>query len=143
MVASEAKYHKKCLLALYNCARKVQTSQQQTGSKDDELSAIVFMELVMHIKEACMEASTVPVFKLPDMAQLYMSRMQQLGIISDKRMYTTQRLLAHFPDMRARSKGRDVMLVFEKDIGAALDKVCELDSDSDTIHLVRAAQIVQ
>jgi len=29
-----------------------------------------------------------------------------------------QRLLAHFPDMCAQSKGRDVMLIFDKDIGA-------------------------
>ena len=52
-----------------------------------------------------------------------MSRMQQFGVMSDKRKHTTrlkQRLLAHFPDMRAQSKGRDVMLVFDKDIGAAL-----------------------
>ena len=52
-----------------------------------------------------------------------MSRMQQFGVMSDKRKHTTQlkqRLLAHFPDVRAQSKGRDVMLVFDKDIGAAL-----------------------
>ena len=99
MVALEAKYHTKCLLALYNRARKVQAAQQQISSKDDVVSGIVFAELVMYIEQVCLEAS---IFKLTDMAQLYMSRMQQFGVMSDKRMHTTrlkQRLLAHFPDM--------------------------------------------
>ena len=54
-----------------------------------------------------------------------------------------QRLLAHFPDLRAQNKGRDVLLVFDEDIGAALGKACEQDSDSDAVHLARAAQIVR
>ena len=53
-----------------------------------------------------------------------------------------QRLFTHFPDMQAQSKGRVVMLVFDKDIGAALDKVCDQDSNSEAVHLASAAQIV-
>ena len=44
--------------------------------------------------------------------------------------------------MRAHTKGRDVLLVFEEDVGAALTKACELDSGNDVVHLVRAAQTV-
>ena len=47
MVALEAKYHTKCLLALYNRARKVQVEQQGAYSEDDEISGIVFAELVI------------------------------------------------------------------------------------------------
>ena len=32
---------------------------------------------------------------------------------------------------------------FEEDLGAALVKACELDSDSDVVHLARAVQIVR
>ena len=53
------------------------------------------------------------------------------------------RLLAEFPGMRAQKKGRDVLLAFEDDIGPALAKACEFDSDSDAIHLARAAKIVR
>ena len=144
MVALEAKYHAKCLLALYNRARKVKTDAQQGIDKERELSGIVVAELVMCIEEACLETSTAPVFKLADLAHLYMSRMEQLGVVNGTRMNTTrlkQRLLAHFPDLRAHTKGRDV-LVFEEDIGAALGKACEQDSDSDAVQLARAAQIV-
>ena len=89
MVALEAKYHTKCLLALYNRARKVQVEQQGAYSEDDEISGIVFAELVMYVEEVRLEASTAPVFELTDMAQLYMSRMQQFGLTSDKRIHTT------------------------------------------------------
>ena len=89
MVALEAKYHTKCLLALYNRARKVQAPQQQISSKDDVVSGIIFAELVMYIEEVCLEASISPVFKLTDISQLYMSRMQQFGVMRDKRMHTT------------------------------------------------------
>ncbi len=146
MVALEAKYHAMCLLALYNRARKVKTDAQQGTDREREISGIVIAELVMYIEETRLETSTAPVFKLADLAHLYRSRMEQLGVVSDTRVNTTrlkQRLLAHFPDLRAQSQGRDVLLVFDEDIGAALGKACEQDSDSDAVHLARAAQIVR
>ena len=72
--------------------------------------------------------------------------MQQLGVKLDTRVHSTrlkQRFFAQFPDMRAHTKGRYVLLVFEEDVGAALNKACELDSDNDVVHLVRAAQTVR
>lgn len=36
-----------------------------------------------------------------------------------------------------------MLLVFDEDIGAALGKACEQDSDSDAVHLAHAAQIVR
>ena len=36
-----------------------------------------------------------------------------------------------------------MMLIFNSDIGCALTKVCEYDSDSDAICLARAAKIVR
>ena len=136
------------MLALYNRARKVQKTQQETGRLEDEMDAIVFAELVIYIEEARFEESTAPVFKLADMAELYSLRLQQLGVTvtNEKRMHTTrlkQRLLARFPDMLAQSKGRDVLLVFDEDVGYALGKACEQDTDNDAVHLARAAQIVR
>ena len=78
-----------------------------------------------------------------DLAQLYGSRMEQLGVKLDTRVHTTrlkQRLLAQFTDMHAQRKGRDVLMAFEEDIGLA--KACEFDSDNEAIHLARAAKIV-
>ena len=55
MVALEAKYHTKCLLALYNNTRKVQVAQQQVSNKENEVSGVVFAELVMYTEEVCLE----------------------------------------------------------------------------------------
>ena len=45
--------------------------------------------------------------------------------------------------MRAPTKERDVLLIFEEYVRAALTKACELDSDNDVVHLARAAQTVR
>ena len=79
-----------------------------------------------------MDESIAPVFTLSKLAKLYDSRMEQLGF--PEHVHTTRlkrHLLAYFPDMQAHTKGRDVLLVFDKDIGVALTKTCEEDSDSD------------
>ena len=39
--------------------------------------------------------------------------------------------------------GRDVILVFNEDVGFALrSKLCDLDADGDAVHLARAAKII-
>ena len=83
-------------------------------------------------------------FKLANLVEPYQSRMQYLGVKLDIRVHSTrlkQILLAHFPDMRAHTKGRDVLLVSE-DVRAVLTKACELDSDNDVVHLAHVAQTV-
>ena len=43
----------------------------------------------MYIEESRFEASAAPVFKLADLARLYISRMEQFGVV-DKRVNTTR-----------------------------------------------------
>ena len=45
--------------------------------------------------------------------------------------------------MEAHKKGRDVILIFNEDVGAALKKACEHDADHDAVHLAKAANIVR
>ena len=71
-------------------------------------SAIVFAELVLYIEETRQDEETAPVFKLAELAQLYHSQMEQLGVEIDNRIHSAQpkeRLLAEFPDMQAYTKG--------------------------------------
>ena len=99
----------------------------------------------MYIEDQ-IDDNKAPVFKFSDLSQLYISRMEQLGTKTTGRVHTIrlkQHLLAHFTDIRAQKKSRDVLLALEEDIGSALAKVCELDSDTDAIHLARAAKIVR
>ena len=86
------------------------------------------------------------IFKLAELAQLYKSRIEQLKVKVDTRINTTrlrERILAEFPDMQSYKKGRDVLMAFEEDVGAALAKAYEQDSDKDAVHIARAAQIVR
>ena len=146
MVALEAKYHTKCLVGLYNRARKTKAEGHKGTDEKELISGIAFAELVMYIEETRqLDEEIAPVFKLSDLAQLYMSRMEQLGVKLDVRVHTTrlkQRLLAQFSNMQAQNRGRDVLFAFEEDIGAALTKACEFDSDNDAIHLACAAKTV-
>ena len=85
-------------------------------------------------------------FRLVELAALYQSRLEQLGVRRNRRVHSTrlkQRLLAHFPDMQSHSKGRNILLAFEEDVGEAIAKVCATDSVIEAIHLARAAEIVR
>ena len=53
------------------------------------------------------------------------------------------RILNYVPDMNAHKQGCDVVLVSIEDVGAALRKACEHDTDNDAVHLARAANIVR
>jgi len=120
MMALEAKHHTKCLVSLYIRARKAKEEEHT-----DEMEAIAFAELVMYIEKQ-IDEEKAPVFKLNDLSQLFISRMEQLGIKTNGRVHATrlkQHLLAQFNDMRAQKKGRDVLMAFEEDIGPALARV--------------------
>ncbi len=74
------------------------------------------------------------------------TRLEQLGVAIEGRVHTSRlklRLLSVFPDLRAHLQGRKVMLTFDDDIGGALRKACDHDSDHDALHLVRAAKVVR
>ena len=146
MVALEHKYHKDCLSRLHNRARSAKRDTPNDTDNDRTVSGIVFAELVMYIEDKRMEEGTAPVFKLTNLADMYGSRIKQLGGVINTKVHTTRlklRLLAQFPDLQAHLKGTDILLAFQDDIGPALAKACEKDMDNDAVHLARAAQIVR
>lgn len=141
MIAIEAKYHRNCLRDLYNKARSV--NSDVVHDEEAQLHGIAFAELVAFIEETQCE-DCAPVFKLADLRDLYKARLNQLGVTVEHQIHTTRlknRLIFVFPDMRAHSKGRDVLLTFEDNLGEALWKAC--DYDSDAMQLVRAAHLVR
>ena len=69
---------------------------------------------------------------------MYKTRLEQLGVVIEGRVHTSRlklRLLSVFPDVTAHLQGRNVMLSFDDDIGGALTKACDHDSDHDAMHL--------
>ena len=110
------------------------------------LSLAIAAELVSYMEETCKDDLIAPVFKLKDLTVLYGKRLNQLGTNISGRVHSTKlkdRILAYFPDIEAHKQGRDVVLIYNKDIGSALRKACEHDADDDAIHLAKAAKIVR
>jgi len=145
MIALEAKYHPKCLVSLYNRAAALENKDNYDQS-DNFSHGIALAELVTYIDETRMSADVAPVFKLSDLVKLYSSKLEQLGVQQNSRPHSTDlknRILAQFPELQAIKEGRDVLLVFNDDMGPALRKACELDVDDDAICLARAAKIVR
>ena len=131
---------------LHNRVRKEASDRPKYKANERGVSGIVFAELVLYMEEVRLGEETAHLFKLANLVGLYLSRMQQLGGNLETRVHSTrlkQRLLAQFPDMRAHTKVRDFLPVFEEDVGAALTKACELDSGNGVVHLARAAQTMR
>ena len=92
----EAKYHSKCLLALYYRAKTTVEAEPKTDH-EGVMSRIVLAELVLYIEETHLEEGTAPVFRLVDLAKLYTTRMEHLGVALCKKVNSTmlkERLLA-------------------------------------------------
>ena len=105
---------------------------------------IAFSELVTYINEA--KATSVDngplVFKLADLVTLCQSRVVQLGVgLPD--VHATrlkENLLFHIPQMRAFSKGRDVLLAYDTDVEYILAQTSKY---SEAIHLAMAAELIR
>ena len=110
------------------------------------LLTTAFAELVSYMEETRVDNLVAPIFKFSDLANPYSSTLEQLGTKLPGRVHSTKLkngILSYFPDMEAHTQGREVVLVFNEDVGAALRKACEHDADSDAVYLARAATIVQ
>ena len=116
LVAQDAKYHLGCLVSLYNRAAAEQARKQNTT---DNLSrSVALAELLTYIDESRMDEDVAPVFKLVELVKLYSERLQQFGIEQDTRPHNTDlknRILAHFPDLKAYKEGRDVLFTFDRE----------------------------
>ena len=145
MVALEAEYHLACLTDLYDRKRALKEKTQE-DSMTQCIHGVVLAELVAYIEETKLQESVLPVFKLADLSRLYTKRMEEQDVKVEGRVHSTrlkQRILSQIPDMQAVKEGREVLLVFNKDVGVVLRQVCESNYDSDALHLSKAAQIVR
>lgn len=138
LIALDAMYHVQCLVSLYNRTReKKNTNETETDTTNH---GIAFAELVSYIEDT---RDSAPIFKLVDLCKLYSTRMEQLGSDLSGRVQSTRlknRILAYFPDLEAHKQGRDVLLIFNNDLGIALKKACEYDADGDAIIILLRQQ---
>ena len=112
-----------CLANLYNRVRALSSTAK--SSDDLDVHSLAFAELVCYIEDSCIDTQVAPVFKLTDWIKLYSTRLMQLGCNTVGYVHSTKlkdKILSYFQDMEAHKKGRDVMLIFNSDIGCALTR---------------------
>ena len=149
LIATEAHYHARCLVAYYNSAKRLKVTDKDTVSDTDmNVQGIVLAELIAYIEDIRSNQSIAPVFKLTELKKLYTSKLAAYGIASESYVHSTrlkQRILGYFPDMLAVCEGRghETLLMFDQNLAQTLHKACQYDADADGMHLVRAAQIVR
>ena len=146
MHALDAQYHQKCVVTLYNRMRHYSNQTNPNPSNVCTLSeqAVVLAELASYIEESAQNDSMTTVFKLSDLAKLFAERLNQLGFSTGKVNSTRlkERLLTVLPELRCYPHGRDILLVYEKDISTLIHSACEKDHDSDAMVLAKAAKLV-
>ena len=95
-----------------------------------------------YIFETVRNSDDTQAFRLADLVNMFEKRIQQLdlktGLIHSTRL--KDMLLAKIPDLQAYTKGRYVLLLFEKDVGPAIALACNYD---DTTNMTRTAEFVR
>ena len=151
LIAQEAKYHVKCLVKLYNRKRAHEDSSKNDHDSLRVNEGIALAELLAYIEDVRSECSpddeNLTILQLSDLTKLYKNRLEQLiGKAVPSRIHSTElknRILNHFPELRAYKNKNRVLLAFEDDVGLALKKAFENDYDTDAIHLSKCAKIIR
>ena len=131
MHSQGAVYHK---IACQHCITKLQSIRLSKTEKHTYSESIALSELVTYIEETWLDKGAYLYFKLADLAKLYHNRLQQLGVSIPKRINTKrlkERLLDQMPNLKAHTKGRDVVLAFDDDIADALLIASQFKKNSD------------
>ena len=150
LVALEAKYHAKCLVALYNKAGRTENGVEKSSESHRHESlchAIALADIVSYIEDCRDDPSVAHVFPMPEIVNMYSARLKQLGIQNSSDIHSTKlkdKILANVPDLQAHKEGRVNLLVFNEDIGPALRKVCVKDDlDSNFIQTHNTAKLIR
>ena len=143
VVAVEAKYHSQCLVELYNQAAKLE--RPEASFNENSMShGLALAELITFIEDTKQLSDVSPVFRLSELAARYEETLASFGV-TDNAVNVTHlknRILAQLPTLRAQKSGRNILLIFDEDIGIAIKSAC-VNGDDDAIVLLRAANILR
>ena len=146
MVATDARYHVKCLAAFYNRHR---SQQRHSVDKCCELNpqSLALAELVSYVEEyAQLGTDCKHIFKLSDLRKLYCEYLQNLGGDPNVHVHSTrlaQKLQEHIPGLETHQSKAGTVLSFKEDVGDALLNACNIDSDEKAVMLMRVAKLIR
>ena len=89
---------------------------------------------------------TKAAFKLSDLIKLYDAHLKDLGITLETRTHSTRfknRLLSQFEDLSAHNEVKEVILVFNHNIGEAITSAVGINYDVDVYNLAKTANILR
>jgi hypothetical protein len=144
MHALDARYHRKCMTDLHNRVRK-QKPFDELHNTSKTTEGLVLAELVSYIEDY-RDNKTLPIFQLSTLVGMYQTRLQELDPTAVQKVNSTRlkdRILSMVPDLQAQQQGREVVLIFNSDVGEIVKIASAQSNDDDGIQLVRAAQIVR
>ena len=125
LIALEARYHGTCLTMLYRRAEYARRENIPEEEKPQRLEGIAMAEVVTFIEESRKTGAELPTFRLADLAKIYTSALEQLGMKTTAKLNTyhlKERIVHRVPSLEYFNKGRDVYLVFREDVGNVLQK---------------------
>ena len=104
------------------CAKRENIPEEE---KPQRLEGIAMAEVVTFIEESRKTGAELPTFRLADLAKIYTSALEQLGMKTTAKLNTyhlKKRIVHQVPSLEYFNKGHDVYLVFREDVGNTLQK---------------------
>ena len=104
-------------------------------------------ELISDLKNSRTEDPRTTVFKLLDLRKEFCKRLKLQGVTAENpeihSMRLKEKIIEAIPGLTAHIKGREVLLVFEEDIGSLISHPLPGDNDDNAMCLERTANIVR
>ena len=109
---------------------------------------MVLGEILDYIKDSYQAAETIPIFKLSNLKSLYCQRLQFYGasMESIQKVHSSrlkEKILSLMPELGEHKQGRDVILTFKGEAGAAIFQACYQNNEEDGMCLSKAARIIR
>ena len=93
-----------------------------------------------HVVETQRQSPSGAVFELSDLCTLQQNRLQHIDSPIKQNKTEKPYSLKIIPEVQAYHRGREVVFVFEKDVGPAIFSACQF---TDAMHLTKAADIIR
>lgn len=146
MIASEAKYHRNCMRSFKNRYRSLLQKKSPNNSNEREqiAEARAFSELVTYME--CSAENGVHIFKLSELHQLYVKRLETFDIIKTvNKTRLKNQLLGHFcENVKEQSDGRNVVLIFSDALQSLLkNALTSRDFQSEAFDFTSVAKTIR
>jgi hypothetical protein len=146
LIASEAKYHLKCLAKYTRKYEKHVREQTNISESECNMSrnhSVSFSYIINFIEES--RSNGTYSFQLKDLTATYESRMLELenSSISVHRTRLKERILRAIPELQAFSGKKEIILAFPTGVSDVLKKNMQEQWDDEEVQLARSATLLR